>query len=52
MALIIDEVTAEAAPPPPQAAEAMEIEMGPLDPLPILALWRRETERRERLWVD
>jgi hypothetical protein len=52
MAVIIDEVTAEGAPPPPQPAEPVEIETGPLDPLPILALWRRETERHERLWVD
>jgi hypothetical protein len=51
MQVTIDQVTAEAA-PPPQPQEVMDMEPSPLDPLPILALWRREAERHERLWVD
>ena len=52
MQVTIDEMTAEAVAPPSQPEEPVRTETAPIDPLPILALWRREAERGERLWVD
>jgi hypothetical protein len=52
MPTVIDQVTAEAVPPPPQPEEPPMKQAPSVDPEQILALWRRTSDRTERLWVD
>lgn len=52
MAVVIEEVTAEAVEPPPQPELPPIMQPPRVDPEQVIAIWRRLTVRMERLWTD
>jgi hypothetical protein len=53
VAVVIDEVSAEVVPTVPVLADERAPQRPkPLDPVQVIAAWRREARRQERLWTD